>query len=400
MDKLDIKQYVAKVLADVIRHRRHLHQYPELSFQEFNTAAYIKEQLTAMELTFEEVATTGVIVRIEGRAGVSDQVVIFRADMDALPINEENDLTYRSQNEGIMHACGHDFHTANLLGVAQILKSLQSQFSGTCVLLFQPAEEKIPGGAVAVLRSGKLNFPDKEVLAMIGMHVSPRLSSGVIGLRAGSFMASSDEFYLRIKGRGGHGAEPHLTIDPVIIGAQLLTILQQIVSRTANPSVPSVLSFGKVIANGAANVIPAEIYMEGTFRTFDEDWRERALIQIEKVIRELPETLGAQVELEVRKGYPFLINNIKLAQQLKSVFLDYVGESDFQDVERWMAAEDFAYYTHQFPSVFYLVGVANASKHRCSALHTTTFDVDEESFHHAMGSMLYAGLSLLGAIRK
>ncbi len=395
MDKLELKQYVSRLIPQVVRYRRHLHQYPELSFQEFNTSLYIKQQLTEMGLVYDDVANTGVLVRVEGQLATSDQVVIFRADMDALPIHEENAVAYHSQEEGIMHACGHDFHTANLLGVAQILKSIQHMFAGTCVLVFQPAEEKIPGGAVEVLRSTKLEFSGKQVLGMIGLHVSPRLKTGVIGLCKGRFMASSDEFYVRIKGRGGHGAEPHLTIDPVIIAAQLLTSLQHIVSRVANPAVPSVLSFGKIMANGAANVIPAEVYMEGTFRTFDEEWRERALLQIEKMIREMPVTLGAQVELEVRKGYPFLFNNVKLANQLEAYFLDYVGEEYFQTVESWMASEDFAYYTHRFPAVFYLIGVANAEKHKCSALHTSTFDVDEEAFHHAMGSMLYTGLSLL-----
>ncbi|WP_270090562.1 M20 metallopeptidase family protein [Sphingobacterium sp. SYP-B4668] len=395
MDKLELKQHVSRLIPQVVRYRRHLHQYPELSFQEFNTSLYIKQQLTEMGLAYDDVANTGVLVRIEGQLATSDQVVIFRADMDALPIHEENAVAYHSQEEGIMHACGHDFHTANLLGVAQILKSIQHMFAGTFVLVFQPAEEKIPGGAVEVLRSTKLEFSGKQVLGMIGLHVSPRLKAGVIGLCKGRFMASSDEFYVRIKGRGGHGAEPHLTIDPVIIAAQLLTSLQHIVSRVANPAVPSVLSFGKIMANGAANVIPAEVYMEGTFRTFDEEWRERALLQIEKMIREMPVTLGAQVELEVRKGYPFLFNNVKLANQLEAYFLDYVGEEYFQTVESWMASEDFAYYTHRFPAVFYLIGVANAEKHKCSALHTSTFDVDEEAFHHAMGSMLYTGLSLL-----
>jgi len=398
MDKLTIKQYVAALIPDVVRHRRHLHQYPELSFQEFNTSAYIKQQLTETGFVYEDVAGTGVLVRIEGQLASSDEVVVLRADMDALPINEENTVDYRSQKDGIMHACGHDFHTANLLGVAQILKSIQHLFSGTFILVFQPGEEKIPGGAIEVLRSGKLENPEKRVLGMIGLHVSPRLESGTIGLCKGRFMASSDEFYVRIKGRGGHGAEPHLNIDPVIIAAQLLTTLQQIVSRVANPSVPSVLSFGKVIANGAANVIPAEVYMEGTFRTFDEDWRERALLQIEKIIREMPVTLGAQVELEVRKGYPFLFNDIELANKLETCFLNYVGEECFETVDSWMAAEDFAYYTHRFPAVFYLVGVANAERHSCSALHTSTFDIDEHAFHHAMGTMLYAGLHLLGAV--
>ena len=397
MDRLIIKQYINSVMPNVIQHRRHFHQHPELSFQEFNTSAYIKQQLTAMELTYEEVAITGVLVKIEGQKATSDKVVIFRADIDALPIHEENNVEYISLNDGVMHACGHDFHAANLLGVAQILKSIQDLFSGTFILVFQPAEEKIPGGATAILDSRKLDFPDKHILGMIGLHVSPRIKSGTIGLCKGKFMASSDEFYVKIKGKGGHGAEPHLANDPVIIAANLLITLQQVVSRVANPSIPSVLTFGKVIANGAANIIPAEVYMEGTFRTFNEEWRERALAKIEKVITELPVTFGAEVELEVRKGYPFLFNNVELSDKLEISFLKYVGKEAFEIVESWMAAEDFAYYTHRFPSVFYLVGVANVEKHQCSALHTSTFDVDEEAFHSAMGSMLYAGLNLLDA---
>jgi len=390
-----LKQLVSSVKDEAILNRRHLHRFPELSFQEYETSRYIKKVLQSYGIAFEEVADTGLIAKVVGKQSVSTNVVILRADIDALPIHEQNDTDFTSNNEGVMHACGHDFHTANLLAVLRILKGLEGDFSGTVIGIFQPAEEKIPGGAISVLASGKLPLPSENVKGVIGLHVSPRLDVGKVGVRSGKFMASSDEIYITIKGKGGHGAQPHLNIDPVVISAQLILSLQQVVSRFANPAIPSVLSFGKVIANGATNVIPGEVYIEGTFRTMDENWRAQALALIEKQIKELPGIYGATVELEIRRGYPVLINDSRLTEVVSAYLQEYASKESFEHLDIWMAAEDFAYYSHNYPALFYFIGVANAQKGIGSELHTPTFQIDEDAFEQAIGGMAYSALKVL-----
>ena len=389
-----IKQLVSEVKDEASFNRQYFHKFPELSFQEYNTCRYIKELLQTYDISFEEVAETGVIAKVVGKKANSEQTVILRADIDALPITEENVTDYTSQHIGVMHACGHDFHTANLLAVLKILKVLEHDFTGKVIGIFQPAEEKIPGGAVSVLASQKLPIPHQSIKGVIGLHVSPDLKVGKIGLRSGNFMASSDEIYFTIKGKGGHGAQPHLNIDPVVITAQLILSLQQIVSRFANPSIPSVLSFGKVIASGATNVIPGEVNVEGTFRTMDEHWRSQALELIAKHVKELPGIYGATVELEIRRGYPVLINDPELAGTVSTYLKEFVAPNNVESTGIWMAAEDFAYYSHQYPSLFYLVGIANPDKEIGSALHTPTFQIDDDAFDYAIGGMVYTTLKL------
>src|SRR5690606_19752410 len=318
-----IKTMVAAAKSDAVFIRRHLHRHPELSFQEYETSRYIKSTLQSYGIAFETVADTGVIARIEGTLSPSEHTVILRADMDALPIQEENATEFTSQNAGVMHACGHDFHTANLLSVLKILAQLRNEFSGVVIGVFQPAEEKIPGGALSVLASKKLPALSENIRGVIGLHVSPELESGKVGIKAGRFMASSDEIFVTIKGKGGHGAQPHHNIDPVVISAQLILSLQQIVSRTANPATPSVLSFGKVWADGATNVIPNSVYIEGTFRTMDEKWRLHALELIEKQIVELPKIYGAEANVEIRRGYPVLMNDTTLTNKVSSLITEY-----------------------------------------------------------------------------
>jgi len=393
MDVREIKILVSEIKDEAIRLRRYFHQHPELSFNEFETSKYIKDYLMSLSISFEEVANTGVIAIIEGNQHPDSKTIVLRADIDALPIQETNGSTFDSIFPNVMHACGHDFHTANLLSVVSILNKQRSLFNGTIIALFQPAEEKIPGGAKAIIESGKLN--NKNIAAVLGLHVSPKYPVGKVALRADKFMASSDEFFIRIKGQGGHGAQPHLNIDPVVIASQLVLSLQQLVSRVANPAIPTVLSIGKFIANGATNVIPDEVYMEGTFRTMDESWREQALVLIEKQITELPQIYGATAEVEVRRGYPVLKNDIKLAQDINSYLIEFLGESAVEEAPIWMAAEDFSYYTHHFPSLFYLVGIANKQKGIGAELHTPNFQIDEDAFDYAIGSMLYSALRLL-----
>lgn len=390
-----IKRKVSSSLGDAMRIRRHLHRYPELSFQEYETSAFIQQELKRLEIPFRTIVETGVLGWITGQGGFSDDVIVLRADIDALPIDELNDVPYKSERKGVMHACGHDFHTSNLLGVAAVLKHIADYYAGTVVFLFQPAEERIPGGATAVLNAGILGEYTGRIKAILGLHVTPQLDVGKIGLCEGKFMASSDEFYIQIKGRGGHAAEPHRAIDPIYIGTQLLSALQHIISRKANPTIPSVLTFGRFIGDGAFNVIPDEVVMEGTFRTLDEIWREEAVADIERLIREIPKTFGAEVDLQIKRGYPFLYNDPVLTQQVRRYFTDVLGAEQVLPAGIWMAAEDFAYYSQRYPSLFFLVGVRNEGQRRQYGLHNARFDLDEAAFEPAMQAMLCATLGLL-----
>lgn len=391
----ELNTKIETIFPKIVAIRRHIHQHPELSFQEYETSAYIQQQLGELGIPFEIVAQTGVVAVLTGQKSASDDIVVLRADIDALPIDEQNDVGYKSKNSGVMHACGHDFHTANLLGAASILNDYKTEFSGKIVLLFQPAEEKIPGGAIQVLESGILESFGGTIKAVLGLHVSPRVSVGKVGLRSGRFMASSDEFYFTIKGRGGHAAEPHRAVDPIMIGAQLLATLQQVVSRKANPDVPSVLTFGRFIGDGAANVIPEEVKLAGTFRTMDEVWRKEALEMVAEIAATLPVSLGAKVEVEVRHGYPALYNDPALTQKVKTIIAETMGNSVPQDLEIWMAAEDFAYYSYRYPAVFMLIGTNNDDSATQYGLHNSQFNLDEKAFETSIAVLVNAAISLL-----
>ena len=391
-----IKAAAAGISQELIAIRRHLHSNPELSFQEHNTVAYVKMQLEGMGITqIKSLAQTGLEVLIEGR-NPNKKVVALRADMDALPIVEANDVPYKSQNVGVMHACGHDAHTTCLLGVAKILQGERESFEGTVKLIFQPGEEKLPGGASLMIAEGVLENP--AVNAILGQHVMPLIPVGKVGFRSGLYMASTDELYVTIKGKGGHGAMPHLCIDPVVVMAQMITALQTLVSRQANPIIPSVLSFGKVIANGATNVIPNEVYLEGTFRTLDEKWRSKAHELMLRTAQCVAEGFGAAVDFEIRKGYPFLHNNPALTARSKAAALNYMGEENIVDLDIWMAAEDFAYYSQEADACFYRLGTRNESKGIVSGVHTPTFDIDEEALEIGAGLMAYLAITELEAV--
>ena len=379
-----------------IEHRRHLHMYPELSFQEYETSAYIQRELEKLAIPFTVVANTGVVGYVDG-TNDSSECIVLRADIDALPIVEMNDISYKSQRNGVMHACGHDFHTSNLLVVAEILTKIRTSFSGRIILLFQPAEEKIPGGAIEILKSDILEkYADgRKIKAVLGAHVSPKLEVGKIGVKSGEFMASSDEFYIKIIGKGGHAAEPHLAIDPIMIAAELLTTLQQVISRRANPATPSVLTFGRFEGLGLANVIPNEVNLAGTLRTMDEPWRKNALELITTIINDLPKSFGAAVELEVRKGYPMLFNNPNLKEQLFNSWSSAFGSDNVVEVPIWMAAEDFAYYTQRYPSLFFLIGINNHQDSTSYSLHNPSFDLDESAFNLSIASFISATMDLL-----
>ena len=392
----DLKQAVKALAADyaqdIIAIRRHLHAHPELSFQEFETAAYVKEQLQHLGLKPAAMANTGLVALIEGR-NPGKKTVALRADMDALPITEQNEVSYKSQNQGVMHACGHDVHTSSLLGTARILHQLRDQFEGTVKLIFQPGEELIPGGASLMIKEGVLQNPAPQ--AIFGQHVFPLLPAGKVGVRAGMYMASADELYLTVTGKGGHGAMPEMNIDPVLISAHILVALQQIVSRHASPKVPTVLSFGKVIADGATNIIPNEVKIEGTFRTMNEVWRAEAHGKMKKMAEQMAEAMGGHCAFEIRKGYPYLQNNPDLTQRMQGVAVDFLGADNVIDLDLWMAAEDFAYYTQQVDACFYRLGTRNESLGITSSVHTPTFNVDEDALETGMGLMAWVALSEL-----
>jgi amidohydrolase len=388
----EIKRLSTQFLPEVIEHRRHLHANPELSFQEYKTSAYVKEVLNNIGLPWKAVANTGVEATIRGKLS-SNQVIALRADMDALPITEGNNVSYASKNPGVMHACGHDFHTSSLLGVARILSHLTDRFGGTIKFLFQPGEEVLPGGASIMINEGVLKNP--AVNSVIGQHAMPRLEVGKIGIRPGKHMASMDSIFVRIVGKGGHGGQPHQNIDPVVIASHIIIALQQIVSRMAHPGEPTVLSFGKVIANGAVNVIPDEVYMEGTFRAMNETWRDEAHRKMKKMAESIAEGMEGKCEFKIVRGYPFLVNNERLTMQVRQWSEEYLGKENVVEEDIWMAAEDFAYYSQVADSCFYLCGVGNVSKGITSSLHTPTFNIDENALEVSTGLMAYLAMRRL-----
>jgi len=388
-----IKSLAKQHTDEIIANRRHLHQHPELSFHEKNTASFVADQLKQMGLSPQEgVAGTGVVVVIEGRDPGS-RTVALRADMDALPIIEANEVPYKSLVPGVMHACGHDAHTASLLGTARILYELRGHWQGTVKLIFQPGEEIIPGGASLMIRDGALLNPAPQ--AMLGQHVAPNIPAGKVGFREGLYMASTDELYVTVKGKGGHGAMPEYNVDPVVIAAHIIVALQQIVSRHAAPKIPCVLSFGKVIANGATNVIPDKVRMEGTFRTMNEEWREKAHRDMVKMATGIAEAMGGTCEFEVRKGYPFLKNHPELTRRAKSRAIDYVGRENVLDLDIWMAGEDFAFYTQHTDACFYRLGTRNEARGIISSVHTPTFDIDESALETGAGLMAWLAVKEL-----
>ena len=390
-----IKSLAQDYKQEVIDLRRHLHSHPELSFKEFQTAAFVAEKLKAIGITeIESKATTGWSALIKGK-NPEKKVVALRADMDALPIIEANEVPYKSQNPGVMHACGHDAHTASLLGAAKILHEVRDQFEGTIKLIFQPGEEIIPGGASLMIKDKVLENPRPNYI--LGQHVMPMIPAGKVGFRSGLYMASADELYLTIKGKGGHGAMPETFIDPVLISAHLLVALQQIVSRVANPKIPSVLSFGRVEALGATNIIPNEVKIQGTFRTLDETWRAKAHEKMRQIAEGIVEGMGGQLDFEIRKGYPFLKNNPELTARSVAAAQTYLGAENVLDLDIWMAAEDFAYFSQEIDGCFYRLGTRNEARGITSGVHTPTFDIEEEALEIGAGLMAWLAVSELAS---
>lgn len=393
MLKERIKALAKELKEEVIAARRHLHANPELSYQEYKTSEFVKGKLEELGvLKLEQKADTGWSALIEGK-NPGKKVIALRADMDALPIIEANDVPYKSKNKGVMHACGHDAHTASLLGAAKILNEVKDQFEGTIKLIFQPGEEVAPGGASLMIKDKVLENPRPS--GIIGQHVMPLIPAGKVGFRQGLYMASADELYVTVKGKGGHGAMPETLIDPVLIASHMIVALQQIVSRAASPKIPSVLSFGRVEALGATNVIPNEVKIQGTFRTLNEEWRAKAHKKMLQIAHGIVEGMGGELDFEIKKGYPFLKNDPELTKRATTAAKDYLGEENVVDLDLWMAAEDFAYYSQEIDGCFYRLGTRNEERGIVSGVHTPTFDIEEDALEIGAGLMAWLAVSEL-----
>ena len=392
---MDIKDHIKNLAAnfhkEIIAVRNHLHANPELSYKEFNTSKYICSILSSLNIEFETgFVKTGIIGAVKGR-NASKKTVAIRADMDALPIIEQNKVPYKSIHPGIMHACGHDVHIATVLGAAKILNELKDQFEGTVKLLFQPAEEKLPGGAFLMIQEGVLDLLNSS--AIFSNHVMPSIDAGKVGFRAGMYMASADEIYITVIGKGGHAALPELNLNPIPIAAEIILELKKI--NPGDKSIPMVLSFGKISAEGATNVIPSEVKLEGTFRTMDEKWRVKAHQLITDKANTIAQSQGASCEVLIKKGYPCLINDEKLTKKARSFAEDYLGVENVETLDLRMTSDDFAYFSHAMPGCYYRLGVRNEAKGITSGVHTPNFNIDEKALETGMGLMAWIAVNEL-----
>lgn len=387
--KEKIQELARKISGDLVRIRRHLHQHPELSFQEKKTSAYIESQLEGLNLNIQGGwAGYGMVVDLKGDKGDHGGVVALRADMDALPIVEKNQVEYASQNHGVMHACGHDVHSTVLIGALKILNEIKDELPGTVRGIFQPGEEKLPGGASIMIEEGL--FDEVKPRAIFGLHVHPPLETGKVGVKEGLYMASADELYLTIRGKGGHAAVPQECVDPILIASEVIQALQKVVSRKAYPAIPSVLTIGKIQSEGGAtNVIPNAVHLEGTFRTMDEDWRKEAHHLIREIAVGISRANGGDADVDVKVGYPYLKNDIDTTVEARSWMKEYLSDERVVDLPLRLSAEDFAYYTHHVPACFYRLGVRNEARGITSSVHQDTFDVDEDCLAVGAGMMAW-----------
>lgn len=385
-----IKKSADAIFLDVIEIREHIHKNPELSFEEYNTMAFVAQKLEEFGISHTPgIAKTGVValIKADHHTGEEDCIAL-RADLDALPIKEENDAEYCSKNEGVMHACGHDVHTSVLLGAAKIIQEFRNHLKQPVKLVFQPGEEKNPGGASLMIKAGVLEKP--KVKEMYGLHVFPEMQVGKLGFRKGLYMASSDEIHVKIHGKGGHGAQPHKTVDTILVGAEIVTSLQKIVSRKCDPTIPCVLTFGHFEALGATNIIPGLVKLKGTFRTMDEVWRAKALELIKFQIETIAQTHGAKADVFISHGYPFLKNDVILTDKVQMKAKYMIGAENVEELALRMTSEDFAFYSQSVPCTFYRLGVRNEEKGIVHGVHTPQFDID----NHA----LKVGMQMMSAI--
>ena len=434
--KSEIQLLAKKYLAETIENRRYLHTYPELSFVEYTTSDYISSKLKAYNIPFEQgIVKTGIIAIIEGTKNKSSKepvvdsnlilqqqeevvknkkimCVALRADMDALPITEENNVIYKSKNDGIMHACGHDVHSASLISTAKILNELKNEFEGIIKLIFQPGEEKLPGGASLMIKEGVLENPSPN--SIFGQHVFPSMEVGKVGFRSGMYMASTDEIYMTIYGKGGHAAMPSDYNNPLLIASQILLELHKKFMPTKVESLfnstehfksddkeskralpPTVLAFGKIEGKGATNVIPKEVTIEGTFRTMDENWRTKAHIKIKKIAEDIAIKMGGSCNIRIERGYPFLVNDIDTTARARAAAERYLGKENVEDLPMRMTAEDFAFYSQKIPACFYRLGTGNAANGITSGVHTSKFDIDERALEISSGLMAWLAINEL-----
>lgn len=390
--KSKIQEAATNSLTEIIEIRRHLHTYPELSFEEFKTAEYIASKLKKYQIPFTSgVVKTGIVGIIEGK-NPSKKVIALRADMDALPITEANTCEYKSKNIGVMHACGHDVHSASLLGAAKILNELKNEFEGTIKLFFQPGEEKLPGGASLMIQEGVLENPTTQT--MFGQHVFPTMEAGKVGFRNGMYMASTDEIYICVKGKGGHAAMPKDYNSPLLIASKILLELNKEFMQQEQPA-PTVLAFGKIVGNGATNVIPDEVNIEGTFRTLNEEWRREAKIKMKALAEKIAAEMGGSCNYVIENGYPFLVNDETTTTRARAAAEAYLGKENVEELPLRMTAEDFAFFSQKVPSCFYRLGTANKAKGITSGVHTATFDIDEKALEIGAGLMAWLAVNEL-----
>ncbi len=396
MQSLDFKNTIGNLsnayFDEIKQIRQYLHQHPELSFQEHHTSQFICSKLKEFGIPYKSgyAGGTGIVATINGKS--KGKVIALRADMDALPINEKTSVTFSSKNENVMHACGHDAHSASLLGTAKILTELKDQWSGTVLLIFQPGEETFPGGAKLLIEEGALNDPKPEII--IGQHVLPEMETGCVGFKEGIYMASGDEVYITISGKGGHAAMPHTTADTVLTASHIIVSLQQIVSRFVPATIPTVLSFGKIIANGATNIIPEKVEIAGTLRTMNEEWRAKIKLKIAEIAQSIAQSMGASCDVIINDGYPMVYNNETITANASKFAQEYLGSDKVIAMETRMTAEDFGYYTQKFPCTFYRFGVKQENG-VTGSLHTPIFNLNEEALVTSMGTMAYIAIQLL-----
>lgn len=389
-----VRSLAAQYFNEVVEIRRHLHANPELSFEEFNTSAFIASRLKAFNIPFTDgYVKTGIVGLIKGK-NPDKRTIALRADIDALPIKEENKVPYCSTNPGVMHACGHDVHTSSLIGTAKILNELRNEFEGTVKLIFQPGEEKLPGGASLMIKEGVLENPrPKSILAQ---HVFTTMEAGKAGFRSGMYMASTDELYVTVKGKGGHAAMSGAYISPLLITSEILLELnREFMLTPQKDSIPTVLAFGRMIGNGVTNVIPNEVQLEGTFRTMNEEWRKEAHVKMKNIAEGIAKKWGGTCDFNIAAGYPLLTNDAQTTMRAKESAIDYLGTENVEDLDLRMTGEDFSYYTQHIPACFYRLGTANKSKGITSGVHTSTFDIDERALETGMGLMTWIALNEL-----
>ena len=379
-------------MEEMIAIRRHLHRFPELSFQEHRTSSYIRNLLDEWGISYSfPWVETGILAWITGsRPGPA---IALRTDMDALPVKEESGLDFASEHPGIMHACGHDVHMTSMLGVMRVLNRLRDHIAGEVMFVFQPGDEKIPGGAKLMMEEGL--FKDKRPSMIIAQHVLPDMEAGKVGFRAGTYMASSDEIYMTVHGKGGHGALPRQVADPILMASHILISLQHEIHRKAPSGVPTVLSFGKVLADGAVNVIPDQVKLEGTFRTMNEHWRSEAHQLIERVAGGIAASMGGSCEVEIRNGYPVLNNHGQITREAARHASELLGPEQVEEMEIRMTAEDFAWFTQKIPGMMYRLGVKKPGSSEIFPLHTSGFRVEESSVKTGILLLSYLSIELL-----